>query len=182
MGARRWMRHVSMSVVAVVVAVAVPTAAQADPDTQGLSRVTVLDPGDGWISLQNWNSGLFLAVAGSSNANGAKVIQYNRLSQPDGQPIPDQDWLLVGRGNGYFSLRNAGTPDWKALAVAGHSTTSSAKVIQYTYQPSNTDQQWYFHQLAGGSGIRADQPQQRPVSGHPCRQRSSGRTGHPVPV
>ncbi len=145
MGAKRWMRHISMGMVAILAALAAPVAAHAaEPDPIPFAAA---NPDDNWSSVYNGNSGLFLAVAGSSNANGAKVVQYHQLLQSNGTPIPDQDWLFVPRGGGYYSLRNAGTSDWKALAVAGHSDENGAKVIQYSYQPSNTDQQWYANPL-----------------------------------
>ncbi|MEJ3748511.1 RICIN domain-containing protein [Actinomycetes bacterium KLBMP 9797] len=112
-----------------LVALSGPTAARADF-------------GDGWRSLVNIRSGLVLGIERSSNANAAKVIQWTPIYQPDGQAVPDQDWRQEWVDNRWFYLRNAGTPDWKALAIGSSSTANNAPAIQYTHQPQNWDQQW----------------------------------------
>jgi len=95
-----------------------------------------------WWGIQNLNSGLFLAVSGSSDANGAPIVQANQGFQPNGLPSLEQAWTPVSKGGGYLSLRNAGTSDWKALAIGASSTANGATAIQWTYQSTNHDQQW----------------------------------------
>ncbi|WP_433796680.1 RICIN domain-containing protein [Actinoplanes sp. CA-252034] len=119
-----------MTTVVAAIAVAVPSAAQADP-------------GDGWFSYQNTNSLLFLAVNGGSDANGAKIIQYHEeVQEPTDQPIPDQDWRIVPREGQWVTLFNAGTSPWKVLGVSGGSKANGAKIIQWEYEEDNRDQQW----------------------------------------
>jgi hypothetical protein len=124
-------RCLAASMAAILGVAAVPSSAQAAP-------------GDGWWMLQNVNSGQFLAVAGSGDANGGRIIQYPGRYQANGQASPEQDWFILARGDSKYTLRNAGTPDWKAAGVSGGRRDEGAPVIQWTYNPANEDQQWYL--------------------------------------
>lgn len=107
------------------------------------------DPGDGWFVLRNTNSGQVLAVAGGSDANAARVIQWPLRTQGDGQANPEQDWLFVDRLNGWWSFRNAGTADRKAMAVNGGSAQSGAAIIQWPYNPASPEHVWGFYDAPG---------------------------------
>ncbi|MBG0565359.1 RICIN domain-containing protein [Actinoplanes aureus] len=133
-------RRLAISLAAVLSVAAVPTPAQAVA-------------GDGWWMLQNVNSGLFLAVAGSGDANGGRIIQYPGRYQASGQASPEQDWFVLHRGNSIYTLRNAGTPDWKAAGVSGSRRDDGAPVIQWTYNPANEDQQWKMLPVGGNLNV-----------------------------
>ncbi|WP_328469277.1 RICIN domain-containing protein [Actinoplanes sp. NBC_00393] len=137
----RGTRYVAAALVAVLGVAAAPGAAQAKP-------------GDGWRMIERKTTGLVLGISGSSDANGGKVIQWTKdIVGPDKQAAPNQDWLIVDRGNGYISLRNAGTPDWKAMGVSGGRTDNGAPIIQWTYDTSNHDQQWKRVYLPNDTGF-----------------------------
>lgn len=100
-------------------------------------------PGDGWYTFANQESGYYLAVSQGSTTPGAPVIQWWERLQPSGQPIPSQDWQRRDPdGDGYFHIVNAAS--WLALGVSGGATANGSKVIQWTLNPTNTDQQWRF--------------------------------------
>lgn len=100
-------------------------------------RVGAVD--ETWRTIVNYETAQRLAVSGSSDTNGAPVVQW--LSQrPNGQTPPEQTWLLIQQG-GYLTLRNGGTPDRKALAIGNGSTTRGAGAIQWTHS-GRPEQQW----------------------------------------
>ncbi len=136
------------------------TAGTAEGPLDPASRIRDLRaPFDGWTSLVNRNSGLVLGIAGSSDANGARVIQWPLVRMSNGQAIPDQDWLWVRRGSDvHVSFRNAGTwagtpnapGSWKALSIARGSTANGAKAIQWPYSAEIQDQQWLVDDRGNG--------------------------------
>ena len=97
-------------------------------------------PGDGWYAYQNLESGYSLTAGGSSA--GARVNQNFLRWKPDNSGyIPEQDWIMQDSdGDGYYHLRTA--RGWLAMGVSGGATANSSKVIVWTYNASNTDQQW----------------------------------------
>src|SRR6185312_14458432 len=83
-------------------------------------------------------SGKVLDVAGSSTADGARVVQ----ATPDGRA--SQQWQLRHLSGGVFQVvnRNSG----KVLDVNSGSTADGAALIQYADRGS-TNQQWTFRRV-----------------------------------
>lgn len=107
-------------------------------------RALAMNPNDEWIVLQNLKSGLLLGASRTDAADGAPVVHRVPAQQPDGETAFDQQWLPVPLGDGYYAFRNAGTPGWQALTVAGGSVRAGAGVVQATYDPTDVFQQWTF--------------------------------------
>jgi hypothetical protein len=129
------------AVVAVSTAVAVPTAARATP-------------GDGWVGWWNINSsyywGVYMMLYAPQNAPGTPVQQNQRWLLPNSsQQEPAEDWLMTDEGGGWWSLRNAATPGWLAMAVSGGRTDQGAPIIVWNYEKGHTEQQWKMVQLSG---------------------------------
>ena len=109
-------------------------------------------PGDGWVGWVNLNSTASVGVPMMMTAWGDNsvspyplVIEANSATQQD----PSEDWLLTAEGGGWVSMRNAGTPDHRALAVANARTDRNAPVISWTYEKGHPEQQWGQTQLKG---------------------------------
>ncbi|MEV4635788.1 RICIN domain-containing protein [Actinoplanes sp. NPDC049548] len=109
----------------------------------------------GWNRVQNWETFKYLAIQGGSNeGNGANVIQWTQSFKPDGTTTYDQQWGLARNSEGFYSFRNAGTPDWKALTVNGNNNRNGERIIQWQYSAANRFQQWYIDWWEGGPYFR----------------------------
>ncbi|WP_460539132.1 RICIN domain-containing protein [Glycomyces halotolerans] len=88
---------------------------------------------DAWYVLPSRHSGLVLDIDGISSADGAGLIQWNRL---DGE---NQQFRFLDSGNGYYRIqaRHSG----KVLGLRDQSTADGADVVQET-DTGAADQQW----------------------------------------
>lgn len=105
--------------------------------------------------IVNRNSGKVLAVANASTASGALITQNAYTGSSN------QQWQLVGIGNGYLKLINHNSGD--VLDVPNASTTAGQQLDQAT-DSGGSNQQWQFVDVGGGyytlvnhnSGLLAD--------------------------
>jgi O-glycosyl hydrolase len=99
------------------------------------------DP-NAYYTLVNANSGLVLDVAGSSTADGARVIQW-----PENGGW-NQQWAVIGLGTGIYKLvnRNSGV----ILDVSNGSTLEGASIIQF-HDHDASNQQWSLVDNGDGS-------------------------------
>jgi hypothetical protein len=69
------------------------------------------------------NSDKCVSVSGASTQNGATSVQWDCMD------APNQQWRLVQKDSGYFSIeaRNSG----KCLSVSGASTQNGATLVQW---------------------------------------------------
>ena len=81
----------------------------------------------------NENSGLALATAGSSTAQGAGIVQTTPSSSTD------QQWQLLGEGTGYDELMNVASG--LVLDVPGSSSTAGIQLDQWSAN-GGENQQW----------------------------------------
>ncbi|HUQ71635.1 MAG TPA: RICIN domain-containing protein [Planctomycetaceae bacterium] len=91
-----------------------------------------IDAGDGHVRIMARHSSLFLQVA--SNADGADITQ-----QPNNGST-NQQWRIEDRGGSVVSLINR--QSGKAMDVWGRSTADGARISQYAYNTSNTNQRF----------------------------------------
>lgn len=68
--------------------------------------------------------------------NGNKIIQYEYHGDSN------QKWLIVPTDNGYFKIISL--LSGKAMCVKDASKSDGAPVIQWTYEGSNTNDEWIF--------------------------------------
>ena len=123
-------RFVAAIVVGLMAAVLNPAPSQADPS-------------DNWVAIENLKSLHVLALQSPRDANGANVIQWSRSYRPGtSEPTYDQQWLPSQNAEGYWSFRNAGTTDWKALTVNGNNANNGERIISWPYKSTNRYQQW----------------------------------------
>ncbi|MFI1994580.1 RICIN domain-containing protein [Actinoplanes sp. NPDC020271] len=101
------------------------------------------DPSDNWVAMENWKNLMVLGLQSPRDANGANVIQWTRSVRPGtSEPTYDQQWLPSQNAEGYWSFRNAGTTDWKALTVNGNNSNNGERIISWPYKSTNHYQQW----------------------------------------
>jgi hypothetical protein len=92
--------------------------------------------------LVNRNSGHVADVLDTSTANGAEIIQWNRLDD-----APWQRWRFQDMGSGYYSI--VSVHSGKALEVWEKSKADGAEIRQYTAN-GGSHQQWRPVDTAGG--------------------------------
>lgn len=94
-----------------------------------------------YYEIVNRNSGKVLDVSGASTTDGAQIIQYTANGGAN------QQWQLVGVGNGYVKLvnRNSG----KVLDIPNQSTTEGQQLDQWT-DNGGTNQQWQLQDAGNG--------------------------------
>ncbi|WP_084316147.1 RICIN domain-containing protein [Actinospica robiniae] len=97
--------------------------------------------------LLNESSGLALATASGSTAQGAGIVQATLL-QPTASGATDQQWQLLGQGNGTDVLTNVASG--MVLDVPASSTTSGVQLDQWSAN-GGANQQWQVAQNADGS-------------------------------
>lgn len=117
----------------------------------------------------NRHSQQVLDVPGSSTASGAFITQYPANGGAN------QQWQILGTGNGYFRLlnRNSG----QAVDVPGYSKASGEPLVQYPFN-GGTNQQWqlpangsgYFNILNGNSQQAIDLPGYSTLAGERLTQ------------
>ena len=126
-----------------VVASAAQVSFQARPVVGGMFGL-LLSPAasaTAWYKIQNYNSGLLLAVSGMSLADSADVTQW------EDNGTVDHLWAVLDNGDGTVRIvnRNSG----KVLAVNDMSTADGAYVQQY--QDNGTaDHNWRLVDAGGG--------------------------------
>ncbi|MFQ9697119.1 MAG: RICIN domain-containing protein, partial [Zhenhengia sp.] len=69
-------------------------------------------------------------------SNGTSITQYTYHGDSN------QRWYLVPTDNGYFRIISA--LSGKALCVKDASTADNAKIIQWTYENDDTNDEWIF--------------------------------------
>ncbi|WP_405718073.1 RICIN domain-containing protein [Streptomyces sp. NBC_01537] len=84
-------------------------------------------------TLSNANSGLKLAIAGGSTANGTYATQQNTDN------ATDQQWRFLQQSSGFFKIVNVATG--KVLGVEGGSSSDGAKVLQWD-DNGTLDHEW----------------------------------------
>jgi hypothetical protein len=120
-----------------------------NPDDVRLVKVA---SSSGWTTLQNNNSHLVLAVESSRDDDGAPISQWSLTKQSNGDVVPEQLWMIDYVGSDMYAIRNAGTPDWKALSITNGSHARGARAIQWRYH-GGLDQLWYIDRTTiGGFG------------------------------
>jgi hypothetical protein len=92
-----------------------------------------------WHFLINYNSRMVLGIAGSSTANGARVIQFHTVFG-----LRDQAWTFTTDSAGYLVLRNAVTDPWKTLGISASSMLDGGKAISWDYRAGLHDQEWSY--------------------------------------
>jgi pimeloyl-ACP methyl ester carboxylesterase len=101
--------------------------------TGGLNQqFQFIDTGDGHVRIVARHSGLVLQVA--DNSDGTDVTQAADTG------AANQQWRVMDRGGGVVSLINR--QSGKAMDVWGRSTADGARIAQYTYSTSNTNQRF----------------------------------------
>ncbi|WP_418276493.1 RICIN domain-containing protein [Isoptericola jiangsuensis] len=105
------------------------------------AQAATIDTGAEYV-LVNRHSGLAADVLDASTADGAEIIQWNRL-----QDAPWQRWRFQDMGSGYYRIVSAHSG--KALDVWAKSTADGAEIRQYTAN-SGSNQQWRPVDTAGG--------------------------------
>ncbi|WP_212992204.1 RICIN domain-containing protein [Actinoplanes auranticolor] len=95
-----------------------------------------------WSYIQNVRTGLYLAVSGSSDANGAPILQWEKRTGNQ-----EQAWTFTETSYpaGYMAIRNAGTSSWKAMGISRSGLHDGAPAIQWDYRPGLEDQIWGFY-------------------------------------
>lgn len=105
---------------------------------------TALNLSGTW-QVQNVNSGMAMAVSGSSNASNAAVVQSPFSSGQAGA-----EWQFVPTSGGYYHIINVNSK--LAVNVRGGSAQKGAVIIQYAPQGMNPgNDQWYPVQNPDGS-------------------------------
>jgi hypothetical protein len=105
------------------------------------AQAATIDTGAEYV-LVNRNSGLAADVLDASTANGAEIIQWNRLDD-----APWQRWRFQDMGSGYYRI--VSVHSGKAIDVWEKSTADGAEIRQYTAN-SGANQQWRPVDTAGG--------------------------------
>lgn len=101
--------------------------------TGGLNQqFQFIDTGDGHVRIVARHSGLVLEVA--DNSDGTDVTQAADTG------AANQQWRVEDRGGGVVSLINR--QSGKAMDVWGRSTADGARIAQYAYNSSNTNQRF----------------------------------------
>jgi hypothetical protein len=126
----------ALAALAVVALGAVGTVAVSAP-----ARAATVDPGAEYL-LVNRHSGLVADVLDASTADGAEIIQWNRLDA-----APWQRWKFQDMGSGYHRI--VSVHSGKAIDVWERSTADGAEVRQYT-PGSGANQQFRLVDTAGG--------------------------------
>lgn len=103
---------------------------------------------DGTYAFKSRLSGKALAVAGASAANGALVQQATDTG------AKHQSWYVMGHGDGYYSVINAGS--LRSLDNYGNSTTAGTNIAQWDYW-AGAGQRWRFASPAAGYQTVANQ-------------------------
>jgi Ricin-type beta-trefoil lectin domain-like len=93
----------------------------------------LIDSGNGYLRLKNFNSGKVVGVSGMSTADSAQVVQFddNGTADHDWRPIPD----------GQIKVQNVNSG--KLLAVENMPTANSARVQQFA-DTGTDDHLWVF--------------------------------------
>ncbi|APU17509.1 MULTISPECIES: RICIN domain-containing protein [Actinoalloteichus] len=111
----------------------------AGTNNQQWAEVVVVDPGYSGVSYMfvNRRTGKCMDLAGSSTANGARVIQYNCHNGWN------QQWEAVDTGDYLYQFRNRRTG--KCLDVANGSTANGSALVQWDCH-GGANQRWtsYF--------------------------------------
>jgi hypothetical protein len=126
-----------------VVASAAQVSFQARPVVGGMFGLMLSPtaPTTTWVKIQNYNSGLLLAVSGMSLADSADVTQW------EDNGTVDHLWTVLDNGDG--TVRIANRNSGKVLAVNDMSTADGAFVQQY--QDNGTaDHNWQFVDAGNG--------------------------------
>lgn len=91
--------------------------------------------------IQNINSGKYVDLSADAHvtSNGTSITQYSYHGDPN------QKWYLVPTDHGYFKIISA--LSGKSLCVQDASTESSAKIIQWTYEGADTNDEWMLVEL-----------------------------------
>lgn len=110
--------------------------------TEAEYRAAAAVPSATWWYIYNFSSDLVLAVSASSDADGAKIIQWKPLKQLNGLPALEQAWNPQPVGD-YVYYLNAGTNPWKTFGISGGSVADGAKAIQWKRVDGDQDQEWY---------------------------------------
>lgn len=97
--------------------------------------------GDGWYTIMNISSGLFLAPRNDTVGVAVWQTYPSWGTDPYQQPHPSLDWLMGNNGS-YTTFRNAYNGGWPALTINSNATTTAKPAIVWNYSSSNTDQQW----------------------------------------
>lgn len=92
--------------------------------------------------ILNENSGMALATAGASTAQGAGIVQATPSSSTD------QQWQLLGEGTGYDELENVASG--MVLDVPGSSTTEGLQLEQWGPN-GGANQQWMVQNDGDGT-------------------------------
>jgi hypothetical protein len=138
-------RRIGAALLAVVLAAVTGASAGAPAASAGVPDLQAfLDERD-WTRVSNLNAGpaFFLAVSGAQQHNGAPIIQWHESRRPNGQPAFEQQWRFVYHTQNRVTVRNAGTPDWKAMTVRGASKAYGAGIVQQPYTVV-AEQVWVF--------------------------------------
>ena len=96
---------------------------------------------DGIYTLQIQHNGQCVAVAGASKDNGAGVVQWDNVKQPD------IFWIVRKQANGTYTFTNRNSG--KALAVAGADKNTGGKVVQWD-NINQADVFWRIEAKANG--------------------------------
>lgn len=111
---------------------------QLSDDGSGYMRWRVVKNKDNTYGLQNAATGKFVDLTADADVvkNGNKIIQYEYHGKSN------QRWFVVPTDNGYFRIVSA--LSGKAMCVKDASAEENAPVIQWTYEGSDTNDEWIF--------------------------------------
>lgn len=108
---------------------------------QHSAKWTTIKNSDGTYTLNNMATGKSIDLSGNSNyaTNGIPIIQYPTHKEAN------QKWYIVPTDNGYFKIISQ--VSGKALVVLDASKEAGAPIIQWSYEGSDTNDEWAFHKL-----------------------------------
>lgn len=89
------------------------------------------------------HSGKAAAVAGTSTANGAQIVQW-----PNAPSDPNFQWQIVPTDSGYYKLVNHNSG--KVAAVGGQSQANGANVVQWDWSEGANEKQWQITSAGNG--------------------------------
>lgn len=112
--------------------------AQLTDDGSGYMRWRLVKNDDGTYGIQNAATGKFADLKADADVtkNGNKIIQYEYHGESN------QRWFVVPTDGGYFRIVSA--LSGKAMCVKDASSEENAPVIQWTYEGSDTNDEWAF--------------------------------------
>lgn len=121
-----------------------PQLVQSNDSTSGLSHWITIKNSDHTYLIKNQNTGKAIDLYADPkdailSSNGLSITQYDVHNEEN------QRWYIVPVDNDSFKIISM--ISGKALVVKDASLNSGAPIIQWSYEGSDTNDEWYFREV-----------------------------------